>query len=83
MTVVKDWSKRFESVCKKKRDNGDETGLFYSYRTLPTRLITVKGNDAKGGKKSKDGISTLVVVLPIESRKFSNYCGNPYVEGLG
>ena len=38
--------------------NADETGLFF--RALPSRSLTVKGDDCRGGKKSKDRISVLL-----------------------
>lgn len=60
--VVDDWSKRLRSICTGYRledtFNADETGLFY--RALPSRSMVVKGDEAKGGKKSKDRISVLL-----------------------
>lgn len=51
--MVEDWSKCLKPIC-----NGYETGLFY--RALPTTAMAVKGNDAKGGKKSKERVSVLL-----------------------
>ena len=52
-TVVSDWGERLKTICEgyalKDIFNADETGLFY--RALPTRSMTVKGDEAKGGKK--------------------------------
>ena len=60
--VVEDWGKRLESLCDGYRleeiFNADETGLFF--RALPSRSLTVKGDDCRGGKKSKDRISVLL-----------------------
>ena len=60
--VVDDWSRRLKSICTGYRlediYNADETGLFY--RDLPSHLMVVKGDEAKGGKKSKDRISVLL-----------------------
>ena len=48
-SVVDDWGRRLESLCKgyQLRDifNADETGLFY--RALPTKSMSVKGEEAK------------------------------------
>ena len=61
-SVVEDWGRRLESLCKgyQLRDifNADETGLFY--RALPTKSMSVKGEEAKGGKKSKERITVLL-----------------------
>ena len=61
-SVVSDWSNRLESVCEgyalKDIFNPDETGLFY--RALPTRSLAPKGEEARGGKKSKDRITVLL-----------------------
>jgi hypothetical protein len=61
-SVVDDWGKHLESVCNgyKLRDifNADETGLFY--RVLPIKSMTVRGEKAKGGKKSKERITVLL-----------------------
>ena len=60
--VVEDWGRRLDSVCKGYRlqdiFNADETGLFY--RALPTKSMSVKGEEAKGGKKSKERITVLL-----------------------
>ena len=40
--------------------NMDETGLFY--RTLPDRTLSIKGDECKGGKKSKDRITVSLCV---------------------
>ena len=60
--VVDDWSKRLSSICTGYRIedifNADETGLFF--RALPTHSMVVKGDQASGGKKSKDRISVLL-----------------------
>ena len=60
--VVEDLSQRLESLCRgyQLRDifNIDETGLFC--RTLPTKSLCMKGNEAKGGKKAKDRMSVLL-----------------------
>ena len=61
-SVVDDWGRHLESVCKgyQLRDifNADETGLFY--RALPTKLMPVKGEEAKGGRKYKERITVLL-----------------------
>ena len=61
-SVIEDWSRRLESVCNgyQLRDifNADETGLFY--RALPTKSMSVKGEEAKGGRKSKERITVLL-----------------------
>ena len=61
--MVEDWGRRLESVRKgyQLRDifNADETGLFY--RALPTKSMSVKGEEAKGGRKSKERITVLLV----------------------
>ena len=61
-TVVDDWKARLADICKgyKMEDiyNADETGLFF--RALPTRSMTIKGNECKGGKLAKDRISVLL-----------------------
>ncbi len=61
-SVVEDWSKRLDSVCAgyKLQDifNADETGLFY--RSLPSRSLVSKGDDCKGGKKSKERMTVLL-----------------------
>ena len=63
VSVVEDWGRRLESVRKgyQLRDifNVDETGLFY--RALPTKSMSVKGEEAKGGRKSKERITVLLV----------------------
>ena len=60
--VVEDWGQRLESICRgyQLRDifNADEIGLFY--RALPTKSMCVKGDGAKGEKKTKDRISVLL-----------------------
>ena len=60
--VVDDWSGRVSSICTGYRIedifNADETGLFV--RALPTCSMIVKGDQASGGKKSKDRISVLL-----------------------
>ena len=64
-SVVEDWGRRLESACKgfQLRDifNADETGLFYRLTsTLPTKSMSIKGEEAKGGKKSKERITVLL-----------------------
>ena len=65
------WGRRLQSLCNgyQLRDifNTDETGLFN--RALLTKSMSVKGEDAKGGKKSKGRITVLLVLL-----KEKNYC---------
>ena len=61
-SIVDDWRRCLESVCKgyQLRDifNADKTGLFY--RALPTKSMKVKGEEARGGKKSKERITVLL-----------------------
>ena len=61
-SVVEDWSRRLDSVCKgywlQDIVNADETGFFY--RALPTKSMSVKGEEARGGKKSKEKITVLL-----------------------
>ena len=60
--TVEDWRKRLKSICegysRANIFNADETGLFY--RALPTRSMVAKGDEARGGKKSKERISVLL-----------------------
>jgi len=64
---VADWGERLKTLCEgyAQRDifNADETGLFY--RALPTRLLVIKGDEAKGGNKSKDRITVLLACSAI------------------
>ena len=52
--MVEDWGRCLDSVCKgyQLQDifNAAETGLFY--RALPTKSMTVKGEETKVGKRS-------------------------------
>lgn len=63
-TVVSDWKKRLETICEGYElgdiFNADETGLFF--RALPNRSLVhaAKGEQANGGKKSKDRVSVLL-----------------------
>ena len=65
-SIVSDWSSRLQSMCDgyALRDifNADETGLFF--RALPTRSLAIKGEEAKGGKKSKERVTVCWLVLP-------------------
>lgn len=73
-SIVEDWSRRLESVCRGflPRDifNADETGLFY--RAMPTKSMTVRGEEAKGGKKSKERI-TVLLACSAEGEKLMPY----------
>ena len=75
--VVSDWSGRLKSICQgyALRDifNDDETGLFY--RIMPTRSLSVKGEKAKGRKKSKDRITVLFACSAIGEKLTSSLIG--------
>ena len=70
--TVEDWRKRLKSICEgySRADifNADETGLFY--RALPTRSMVSKGDEARGGKKSKERINVLLAFLVKEKNSF-------------
>ena len=61
-SVVADWGQRLRSICEgyelNNVFNADETGLFY--RALPKRSMVAKGEEAKGGKNSKERITALL-----------------------
>ena len=60
--LVEDWKMRLPEVLAgyNKEDifNPDETGLFF--RKLPNRSLIIKGDECKGGHKSKDRIIALI-----------------------
>jgi len=62
--VVSDWKCKLPDIVKGYEPchiyNMDETGLFY--RTLPDRTLSIKGDECKGGKKSKDRITVALCV---------------------
>ena len=66
-SIVSDWSSRLQSMCDgyALRDifNADETDLFF--RALPTRSLAIKGEEAKGGKKSKERVTVLLACSAI------------------
>ena len=68
--LVEDWGKLLESVCKgyqlKDIFNADKTGLFY--RALPTKSMTVKGEEVKGGKKSNERTTVLLACSAKEEK---------------
>ena len=61
-SVVRDWNSVLISHIDGYEPcdiyNMDETGLFY--RALPDRSLTVKGQDCKGGKRSKERITVAL-----------------------
>ena len=76
--VVDDWKKRLESICEgyDLRDifNADETGLYY--RALPSRSMVVRGDEAKGGKKSKERITVLLACSAVGEKLKPLVIGN-------
>jgi hypothetical protein len=62
--TVEDWKDKLSDIIEgySARDiyNMDETGLFF--RALPDKTLSVKGEDCKGGKKSKERITLSLCV---------------------
>jgi hypothetical protein len=62
--TVQDWKDKLSDIIEgySARDiyNMDETGLFF--RALPDNTLSVKGEDCKGGKKSKERITLSLCV---------------------
>ena len=60
--VVSNWGEQLKTICegyaRKDIFNADETGLFF--RALATWSLVVKGDEAKGCKKSKERITMLL-----------------------
>jgi hypothetical protein len=59
--LVTGWTDRLPSLCEgyqlKDIFNVDESGFFY--RALPEKSITLKGEQCKGGKKSKERLTAM------------------------
>ncbi len=77
-SVVEDWSKWLDSLCAgyKLQDifNADETGLFY--RALPSRSLVSKGDDCKGGKKSKERMTVLLACSAVGEKLTTSVIGH-------
>ncbi|KAH9076492.1 hypothetical protein Ae201684P_010436 [Aphanomyces euteiches] len=62
MTVVADWKSAVMAIVSqfnpKDVFNCDETGLFW--RGLPTKSLTMRGEECKGGEKAKERVSVLL-----------------------
>ena len=60
--VVTDWQEKLPSITEgyAPRDiyNMDESGVFY--RQLPDRTLRIRGEDCKGGKKSKERLTAVL-----------------------